>query len=485
MQDAIHSLTQWLSANPGWVTGVIFLIALLESLAMAGLLVPGVAILFAVAVLAGKAGIPVFEILAWGAAGAIIGDGFSFWLGRRLRGRLHQVWPFRNYPEMIRRAERLFVRHGGKSVVIGRFVGPVRPVIPMVAGAFNMPARRFSVVNIASALAWAPLYLLPGYSVGMALVGPEPIPPALYALAVGAFGVLLVAYFLFFRIQLGLRSRSFLYRWLERKMLEYTTTHRMWRRLSSERPSGDDEFPLASISLALGAIGSFILWTLLSQATLVLTPLDEFFAGISGNLRNPLTDPLTVALTLAGDPAVLVTGALLLAAALGFRGFYSAAVHVLGALLLTIASVTLLKLGLSVERPALVQQLPSGYAYPSGHAAGITVFLGLAGAFVAREWRPSRRWRVYMTVSVPMLLVAASRVVLGVHWFSDMIGGILLGLAVCGLVRASFSRHDHSPLTMEPVTAGVISLWLLFLCGYLWWQWPQAMQVYAPAPLTP
>lgn len=66
MQDAIHSLTQWLSANPGWVTGVVFLTALLESLAMAGLLVPGVAILFAVAVLAGKAGIPVMEILAWG-----------------------------------------------------------------------------------------------------------------------------------------------------------------------------------------------------------------------------------------------------------------------------------------------------------------------------------------------------------------------------------------------------------------------------------
>lgn len=298
---------------------------------------------------------------------------------------------------MIRRAERLFVRHGGKSVVIGRFVGPVRPVIPMVAGAFNMPARRFSAVNIASALAWAPLYLLPGYSVGMALIGPEPVPPALYALALGAVGVLLVAYVLFFRIQLGLRSRSFLYRWLERKMLDYTATHRVWRQLSSERPSGDDEFPLASISLALGALGTFILWALLSQATQVLAPLDAFFVNLTGSLRNPLTDPLAVALTLVGDPIVLITGAVLLAAALGFRGYYSAATHVLGALLITIASITLLKIGFSVERPLLVQQLPSGYAFPSGHASGITVFMGLAGAFVAREWRPSRRWRVYLT----------------------------------------------------------------------------------------
>lgn len=480
MQDLIPALTQWLSANPGWVAAAVFLTSLLESLAMAGLLVPGVAILFAVALLAGKAGIPASEILVWGAAGAILGDGASFWLGRRLRGRLHGVWPFRRYPEMIRRAERMFVRHGGKSVVIGRFVGPVRPVIPMVAGAFNMPARRFGVVNVASALAWAPAYLLPGYAVGLAMTGPEPVSPALYALALGAVGVLLLAYFLFFRLQLGLRSRSPLYQWLEDRMRQYATTHQLWQRFASERPDGREEFPLASLSLALAGGGGFVLWALLSQSTTVVAPLDQFFAGLTGDMRSPLTDPLAIALTLAGDPAVLVAGAVLLAGAFAFRGHYSAAGHVLGALALTSLSVTLLKQGIAVERPVMVRELPGGYAFPSGHAAGITVFLGLAGAFVAREWRPSRRWRVYLAVSVPMLAVAFSRVVLGVHWFSDMVGGILLGLAICGIIRVSFSRHDQQPLTLDGATVSAIGLWLAFLAGYLWWQWPQAVVAYAP-----
>lgn len=481
MQEAIQALTAWLAANPGWVAGAIFMTALLESLAMAGLLVPGVAILFATSVLAGKAGIPVLEILAWGAAGAIVGDGLSFWLGRQFRGRLHQIWPFRRHPAMLRRAELLFVRHGGKSVVIGRFVGPVRPVIPMVAGAFGMPARRFTLVNLASALAWAPFYLLPGYSVGMALVGPEPIPPGLYALAAGAVVVLLVAYFLFFRLQLGLRSRSPLYQWLEGKVIRYGTTHHLWQRFSSRRPDGREEFPLASISLTLGAGGGLVLWTLLSQATAVLAPLDSFFAGISGILRNPLTDPVAIALTLAGDPAILTTGALMLASALGFRGYYSAASHVLGALVLTFASITLMKTGLAVERPPLVELPPSSYAFPSGHATSITVFLGLAGAFVAREWKPSSRWRVYLTFSIPMILVAFSRVVLGVHWFSDMVGGLLLGLTLCGLVRVSFSRHDRVPLTLDPIIAMAVLLWLGSLAGYILWQWPDAVSAYAPA----
>lgn len=481
MQDMVQELTQWLAAHPGWLTSAIFATALLESLAVAGILVPGVAILFAVAVLAGQAGTPLLHVLAWGAAGAILGDLLSFWLGRRLQGRLHQVWPFRRHPVMVRRAEGLFARHGGKSVVIGRFVGPVRPFIPMVAGAFNMPTRRFVVVNVASALAWAPFYLLPGFAVGAALSGPEPIPPALYALGAGGAAVLLVAWFLFVRLQLGLRNRSRFYQWLEQAMTRYNTTHHFWRALYSERPAEGGEFPLASLSLALGASGSFILWALFSQGTDLLLPLVHHFRDLTELLRSPYTDPALVLLTLSGDPPVLVAGGLLMAATLAFRGYYSAALHLVGALVLTSVSVTLIKNGLAVARPTVVTEPPASFAFPSGHATGITVFVGLAAAFVAREWRPSRRWKVYLLFSVPMILVASSRVALGVHWFTDIIGGLLLGLAICGLVRASYSRYDHTPLSADVFTRLAVLLWGVFLAGYLWWQWPAARLAYTLA----
>ena len=73
------------------------------------------------------------------------------------------------YPELIPKGERFFQRHGGISILFGRFVGPVRSIIPAVAGMMHMPPVRFYLVNILSALAWAPVVILPGVAFGASL----------------------------------------------------------------------------------------------------------------------------------------------------------------------------------------------------------------------------------------------------------------------------------------------------------------------------
>ncbi|WVM90805.1 VTT domain-containing protein [Halopseudomonas pachastrellae] len=78
---------------------------------------------------------------------------------------------FRRHPQWIDRGERFFRRYGWVSVVLGRFIGPIRPIIPLVAGMFDMPAWRFVAINLLSALVWAPAYLIPGYSAGRAARG--------------------------------------------------------------------------------------------------------------------------------------------------------------------------------------------------------------------------------------------------------------------------------------------------------------------------
>ena len=164
----------WLSSHTRWLGPAIFLISLLESLAIAGIIVPGVALLFATAALAGSAHLSLTGVLVWGFAGAVCGDLISFALGRIFHQDIRRLGLFRKHPQWIDGGEAFFRRYGVLSVLIGRFVGPIRPVIPLVAGMFDMPVLRFVAINLFSAALWAPAYLLPGYVTGNALNWPVP-----------------------------------------------------------------------------------------------------------------------------------------------------------------------------------------------------------------------------------------------------------------------------------------------------------------------
>lgn len=188
-------LIAWLTSHARWVGPAIFLVAMLESLAIAGLIVPGVALLFAAAAIAGSAQTEVYAVLAWGFAGAVCGDMASFALGRIFHQDIRRLSLFRKHPQWIDGGEAFFQRYGVMSILIGRFVGPIRPVIPLVAGMFDMPTARFVAINLFSALLWAPVYVLPGYLAGNALKWPVPefFWTQTLSLVGGLLGLLLLA----------------------------------------------------------------------------------------------------------------------------------------------------------------------------------------------------------------------------------------------------------------------------------------------------
>ncbi len=166
---SFETVYAWIALHPHYAGLAVFLIAMAESLAIVGLLVPGVAMMFAAGALVGAGALSFAPICAYAIAGAVVGDGISFWLGRRYRDRVSSLWPFTRYPGMIARGIDYFHRYGGRSVLFGRFVGPIRAVIPLVAGMLAMPARRFVYINVLSAVLWGPAYLLPGMAFGASL----------------------------------------------------------------------------------------------------------------------------------------------------------------------------------------------------------------------------------------------------------------------------------------------------------------------------
>ncbi|WP_455212835.1 DedA family protein, partial [Kaarinaea lacus] len=152
----LQPVLDWIQNHPGLAGLVVFAIASAESLAVVGILVPGIMFMLGVGALIGLGVLDFWETVLWAAIGAVVGDGVSYWLGRHFDKQLRSLWPFTKHPNLIPRGEQFFHKHGGKSVLFGRFIGPIRPVIPAIAGIMHMNPYHFYFVNILSAVAWAP-----------------------------------------------------------------------------------------------------------------------------------------------------------------------------------------------------------------------------------------------------------------------------------------------------------------------------------------
>ncbi len=175
MEHITHLVADFIATHSAWAALIILVAAFSESLAFLSLLVPGTAILLAAGALMPRGILPLWPALIGAAVGAILGDGVSYWVGRRFGHEVHRVWPFTRYPGLIPRGIEFFKRHGQKSVFIGRFFGPVRAVIPLAAGIMGMRRGRFWLANVASALIWAPTILFFG---AVASEAAERIAPA-------------------------------------------------------------------------------------------------------------------------------------------------------------------------------------------------------------------------------------------------------------------------------------------------------------------
>ena len=196
--DLAGTLSGTADSLGAWSYVAIPALAFLETGAFVGLIVPGETAIVIGGVIAerGEVELPLLIGLVWGAA--VGGDVVSFLLGRRFgRPFLDAHGPrLRIRPEQVERVERLFDRHGGKTVLVGRFIGVLRALTPFVAGASRFPLRRLLPYTAIGALAWATTFTLVGYgfsesfqSAGksatrIALVGAVVIGTVMLALAV-------------------------------------------------------------------------------------------------------------------------------------------------------------------------------------------------------------------------------------------------------------------------------------------------------------
>jgi undecaprenyl-diphosphatase len=464
--ELFHQLLDWVSLHPLWAGLIIFLVAMAESIALVGIVVPGVIIMIGIGALIAAGAIEFWSAFVWAVSGAIVGDGFSFWLGRRLRGRAAQLWPLNRHPETLERGIEFFRRYGVKSVAFGRFFGPIRAVVPLVAGMMDMPPPRYIVANVLSALVWAPAYLLPGIVLGASL---ELASQVAFRLVILILGLVLLIWLMIWLVRLIFRMvHPHASAWLQ-ALLNWSQLHPAFTEIAAAlaNPRHPEARGLAILtSLLILAVGLFALVLGVTLEGSALAGVEHMILQTVQSLHTPWADYLMLYFTQLGDLVVILSLILGVLLFLGWQRHWRPALYWLTAAGFGLLASVALKHGLQIPRPPSGIEGLSPYAFPSSHVLRATVLYGFLSVIIARALRPNWRWLAYSAAGILILLVAVSRLYLGVHWLSDILGSLTLGLVWIALLGIAYHRHTEVEshwiglsFFSLALVAGVIATW--------------------------
>lgn len=162
INEIMEAISNFIRVHQNLTAPVCFCLAFAESLAFLSILVPATIILLGVGIIIGEINIPFIPILIATSIGAFCGDWVSYFFGYHFKDRIAHIWPINKTPDLLERGHLFFERWGIIGVFISRFFGPLRAIVPLVAGICSMSLLRFQLINLVSALLWAFLILIPG-----------------------------------------------------------------------------------------------------------------------------------------------------------------------------------------------------------------------------------------------------------------------------------------------------------------------------------
>ncbi len=162
LEAAWTGLTEAVKANSWLADPIAFALGFSESIVFFSWLVPSSVLLVALGSIHGAAGGSLVELWLAASAGCFLGDIASYLMGRTMKGTIERMWPLRAHPEWLPRAHAFMEKWGILGVIVGKFIGPLRPFIPLASGIAEMAWPQFLAASAVSSLVWAAVFLLPG-----------------------------------------------------------------------------------------------------------------------------------------------------------------------------------------------------------------------------------------------------------------------------------------------------------------------------------
>jgi membrane protein DedA with SNARE-associated domain/membrane-associated phospholipid phosphatase len=429
--ETVQPYLDYFAANPGWAIAIVFLIAFGEALLIIGLFVPSTVALVGAGMLVGTGQLGFWPVFLATAIGAIAGDQVSYWAGRFWGQQLKTMWPMSAYPQLVIKGEDYVRQHGGKSIAIGRFVPGVKAVVPGIVGMLGMSQLYFVIVNFSSGIVWAAAHVFPGILLGQTLALAGELSDRLALVMILLLVVLGVVGWL---VRLAAASVSpYVDRLLRTLSVWFLASRRRpLRRLGLALRPGRPRAK-ALLLFALICVGGLLMLADIVTGLVIqraFSNLDLSVQNLLSDLRSAPADDLMVPITMLGDGIVIYMVAAVIIAWLAWYRAWRAAIATLVTIALARLSVVTLKA--LIERPRPLTEAGfnpyDSFSFPSGHTVMAATLLGVIAILASHAMG---RWSKALVAAVAAMIAVAigfSRLYLGVHWTSDVIGGFVIAL---------------------------------------------------------
>lgn len=436
---------------------VVFAFVAIESL---GIPLPGETVLVTAGALAALGHLSIWWVIVAAATGGIVGDAAGYWIGRlgglALLRRYGRVIHFDD--KKLARIHTFFERHGPKAVFLGRFIALLRTWAALLAGTAEMRYGVFTLYNVMGGITWAAVFGTLGYIFGQSL-------PLLerYIGQASLAAVLLVA--LVVALALG-------WQWFNDNRDALTErVDRYWDAFRGRHP-GTAGFIAArfargeylGLHLTVGFLISVAaLWIFAGVTEDVIhhDPLTKFDLAMTTWIRahtTPLGDRIFTVVSLMGSPiamsAVAAIGGLLIILRRKWLELGAWTVGFIGSGVLAYVLKIVIRRPRPVGAAAFLHR--ETFSFPSGHSLGSLVGYGMLAYVIGSSWIHSRRGRLRLAIATAALVLAIgiSRLYLGVHYFSDVVGGYAVGilwLSACISALQVAERRRPPSISTTPI----------------------------------
>jgi membrane protein DedA with SNARE-associated domain/membrane-associated phospholipid phosphatase len=471
MPTSLDHLLPSLEALGLWSYWIIGMASLLEAYFVTGVIIPGTLVVDAGGTLVQLGLLDFFDLVWFVAVGSIIGGQLGFYTGLLVQRGVSSKWKPEQSPS-YEKAERLFKQHGGKAIVIGRFLGPASGLIPFAAAVAGMDRRAFLFWNIVSSFPYAIVHLLIGYFLGNVVMrlGPLATRATIAVLAIAM--AIAVVWWLVVRI---VRLMPFVLS-VGRTMLLAAGSNpdvQAWafrhpksagfirNRFDRSRFSG-----LTSTLLATALFYIFGVWLGIVFDFLLAEPIltaDVRIANLIHAFWTPQLLQTAAYATSLGDWRVV---SLLFGASLCWLSLYrriNLAIGLCVAVAGDLVSVSILKGLFHRPRPEFGFFIETSGSFPSGHAAISVAFYGM---LFYSAWREGKFRAIGALIAAVTLafLVGLSRIYLIEHFLTDVLNGWLTG-AIWLVIGITVAEWVRSVQTASPTLA--FAPWMSLIAGTL------------------